>query len=281
MGEDRHSAFRRAVEGPDERIDLGRAALAVAADEYPGLRPEVYLARLDALASRARDLSSGETGPYRLIAAVNYVLFTQEGFRGNREDYYDPRNSFLNDVIERRLGIPITLSVLYLEVARRAGLEVRGVGFPGHFLVQYAGPEEEAGRIVIDAYDKGEVLWVEELQKILDGLYGAGKVAFRPEFLAPVTSRQILQRMLNNLKSIYLGKENFPRALSAAERLVILDPASAPEIRDRGLLYLKLDSFEQAIGDLEKYLELAPDAADAGDIREQVEELRKGALRLH
>ncbi len=281
MGEDRHSAFRRAVEGPDDRIDLGRAALAIAEDEYPRLQPEVYLARVDALASRARDLSSGETGPYRLIAAVNYVLFTQEGFRGNRDDYYDPRNSFLNDVIERRLGIPITLSVLYMEVARRAGLELRGVGFPGHFLVEYAGAEEETGRVVIDAYDRGEVLWVEELQKILDGLYGAGKVAFRPEFLAPVTNRQILQRMLNNLKSIYLRKESLSPALSASERLVILDPGSAPEVRDRGLLYLKLDRFEQANADLEKYLELAPDAADAGDIREHLEELKKGALRLH
>ena len=281
MGEDRHSAFRRAVEGPDGPIDLGRAALAVAADEYPDLRPEIYLARLDALASRARDLSSGETGPYRLIAAINYVLFTREGFRGNREDYYDPRNSFLNDVIERRRGIPITLSVLYMEVARRAGLELSGVGFPGHFLIKYAGPEEEADRIIIDAYDQGEVLGVEELQAILDGLYGAGKVAFRPEFLAPVAHRQIVERMLNNLKSIYLRKENFSRALSVSERLAILDPASAPEVRDRGLLYLKLDRFEEATRDLEKYLELLPGAEDAAEIREQLAELKKGALRLN
>src|SRR5262249_8416488 len=154
----------------------------------------------------------------------------QEGFRANRTNYYDPRNSFLNDVLERKKGIPITLSVVYLEVARRAGLELRGVGFPGHFLVKCAEGEEE---IVIDPFDKGEVRTVEDLQMLLDGLYG-GKVALRPEFLAPVTHRQIVQRMLNNLKGIYLSEENLLKALSAAERLVILQPSSAPEIRDRG-----------------------------------------------
>jgi len=253
MGTDGHSHFRCVIAAGGE-IDLARAALAIAQDEYPSLRPEPYLARLDELAARARSFAGAESDACRLIAAINYVLFNQEGFRGNRGDYYDPRNSFLNDVIERKKGIPITLSVLYIEVARRAGLELRGVGFPGHFLVKYEQGDEE---IVIDPFDKGEVRMLEDLQTLLDGLY-AGKVAFRPEFLAPVTHR-----------------------LSAAERLVMLDPSSAPEIRDRGMLYLKLECFQQAIGDLETYLRLAPDASDADDIREQVVDLKKGAARLH
>jgi regulator of sirC expression with transglutaminase-like and TPR domain len=276
MANERHSVFRRAVAAQGE-IDLGRAALAVAQDEYPALRPEVYLAKLDEYAARARTFAGGELNPYRLVASINYVLFKQEGFRGNRGDYYDPRNSFLNDVIERKKGIPITLSVLYIEVAARAGLKLDGVGFPGHFLVKCVDGEDE---IVIDPFDKGEVRTLEDLQTLLDGLYN-GKVALRPEFLAPVTHRQIIHRLLNNLKGIYLSEENLLKALSAAERLVILEPSSAPEIRDRGMLYLKLECFQQAIGDLETYLRLAPDASDIDDVREQVVELKKGAARLH
>lgn len=276
MGNDRHSVFRRIVAQAGDEFDLARAALVIAQDEYPALEAEVYLARLDELAARVRCLSGGESDPYRLIASVNVVLFTQESFRGNRGDYYDPRNSFLNEVLDRKKGIPITLSVIYMEVARRAGLPIQGVGFPGHFLVKYESNDEE---IVIDPFDKGEVRTLEELQALLDGLYNR-KVPLRPEFLAPVTSRQIVRRMLNNLKAIYLGDENFAKALSAAERLVILEPASAPEIRDRGALYLKLECFQQAISDFEAYLRLAPGASDAEDIREQLVELKKGAA-LH
>ncbi|HKA34993.1 MAG TPA: tetratricopeptide repeat protein [Candidatus Binatia bacterium] len=276
MGSDRHSVFRRIVAQAGDDFDLARAALAIAQDEYPALEPEAYLARLDRLAARVRDLAGGKSDPYRMIAALNHVLFTQESFRGNRGDYYDPRNSFLSDVLERKKGIPITLSVIYTEVARRAGLPLRGVGFPGHFLVKYESNDEE---IVIDPFDKGEVRTLEELQALLDELYN-GKVALRPEFLAPVTNRQIIHRILNNLKGIYLSEENLAKALSAAERLVILDPASAPEIRDRGVLYLKLECFQQAINDFEAYLRLAPDASDAEDIREQLVELKKCAA-LH
>jgi regulator of sirC expression with transglutaminase-like and TPR domain len=272
MADDRHLLFRRAIARPDAEIDLGHAALTVAEDEYPALKPETYLERLDRLAAAARDLSGENPSVYRLLAAINYVLFTQEGYRGDREDYYDPRNSFLNDVIDRRIGIPITLSVLYMEVARRVGLQLHGVGFPGHFLVKYTGNE---GEFVIDPFDGGEVRTFDELQEKLDAVYG-GKVPFRSDLLAPVSSRQIIFRMLNNLKAIYLKRENFRKALSVVERLVILDPTSAHEIRDRGLFYLKLEYFPQAMEDLESYLSLAPDAADAEEIRDQVENLKKG-----
>jgi regulator of sirC expression with transglutaminase-like and TPR domain len=277
MADDRHRTFRAAIELPDDKIDLGRAALAIAREAYPDLRVETYLEGLDRLAAMARDRSAGENSPYRLIACLNHVLFAQEAYRGNRDDYYDPRNSFLNDVIERRKGIPITLSVLYMEVARRAGLNLHGIGFPGHFMVKYAGDE---GEIVIDPFDNGEVRTPEELQQMLDGLYG-GKVAFHPDFLAPVSNRDILQRMLNNLKAIYLRQEDFPKALATAERLVILDPTSPQEIRDRGLLYLKVERYPEAVDDLETYLRLAPDAADSDEILHQLENLKKRSVQVH
>jgi len=276
MADERHRIFRRAVEIPDDRIDLGRAALAIAREEYPNLNADAHLSRLDQLAAAVRDRAAGENGPYRLLACLNYVLFTREGYRGNRDDYYDPKNSFLNDVIERRIGIPITLSVLYMEVARRVGLRLYGVGFPGHFLVKYSGDEE----IVIDPFDRGEVRTADELQELLDGLY-IGKVVFQPDLLAPISNKQIIKRMLDNLKAIYARQGNYVKALSVAERLVILDPTSAPEIRDRGLLYLELEHFPQAIDDLETYLRLAPDAEDAEKLSAQVESLKKRAARIH
>jgi regulator of sirC expression with transglutaminase-like and TPR domain len=277
MAEERHRIFRAAVELPDDEIDIGRAALAIALEEYPTLDIQSDRDRLDQLAAVVRDRSAGEKGPYRLIACLNFVLFTQEGYRGNRDDYYDPRNSFLNDVIGRGIGIPIALSVLYMEVAHRAGLRLHGVGFPGHFLVKYAGDE---GEIVVDPFDKGEVRTTEELQEMLDRLYG-GKVRLQPEFLSRVSNRQIVQRMLANLKAIYVREENFLKAVSVVERLVILDPISADEIRDRGLLYLKLERFSEAVDDLETYLRLAPEAADAEEILEQVQTLKKRPAQVH
>ncbi|MFQ5904263.1 MAG: SirB1 family protein [Candidatus Binatia bacterium] len=277
MAADIHKSFSQAVRCPDDEIDLGRASLAIAHGEYPDLDIESYVARMDRLAATVKDRSGGETNPYRLIASINYVLFSQEGFQGNRDDYYDPKNSFLNEVMDRRRGIPITLSVLYMEVARRVGLILHGVGFPGHFLVKYVGREEE---IVIDPFHGGEVRGVEELEDLLDKIYG-GKVGFQPEFLSPVSKKQILKRMLNNLKAIYLHQGDLLKGLSVIERLVVLEPNSAQEIRDRGLLYLKLECFSQALEDLEAYLRLAFHAEDAGEIREQVVSLRKRVTLIH
>ena len=261
----------------DDEIDLGRAALAIAHAEHPELDIESYVARMDHLAAAVRDRAGGEADSYRLIAAMNYTLFNVEGFRGNRDDYYDPKNSFLNEVMERKQGIPITLSVLYMEVARRVGLNLCGVGFPGHFLVKHVGKEEE---IVIDPFHRGEVRSIEELEDMLDEIY-RGRIAFQPEFLFPVSKKQILRRILNNLKAIYLRQGDFPKSLSVVERLLILEPNSAQEMRDRGLLYLKLECFPQALEDLEAYLRLAPYADDAVEIREQTVSLKKLVTQIH
>lgn len=272
-----YKSFRQAVQCLDDEIDLGRAALAIAHAEHPELDIESYVARMDRLAAAVQDRSGGEADSYRLIAAMNYTLFSVEGFRGNQDDYYDPKNSFLNEVMERKQGIPITLSVLYMEVARRVGLDLCGVGFPGHFLVKHVGKEEE---IVIDPFHQGEVRSIEELEDMLDEIY-RGRIAFQREFLFPVSKKQILRRILNNLKAIYLRQGDFPKSLSVVERLLILEPNSAQEMRDRGLLYLKLECFPQALEDLEAYLRLAPYADDAAEIREQAVSLKKRQTQIH
>jgi regulator of sirC expression with transglutaminase-like and TPR domain len=277
VANDTHRSFRLAVQRPDDEIDLGRAALAIAHLEYPGLDIESYVTRMERLAAAVQDLSGGEADSYRLIAALNYTLFSVEGFRGNQDDYYDPKNSFLNDVLERRQGIPITLSVLYMEVARRAGVVFYGVGFPGHFLVKHEGTE---GQIVIDPFHQGEIRSIEELEEMLDKMYG-GRIRFQPEFLSPVSKKRILKRMLNNLKSIYLQQGDLLKGLSVVDRLVILEPNSAHERRDRGLLYLKLECFSQALEDLETYLRLAPYADDAAEIRAQAASLRQRRTLIH
>lgn len=260
----KYPAFVEAVCAPEDQIDLARAGLAIAQAEYPDLDIGRYLIKIDGMAEQVRNRAGEHADPLRLIAALNLVLFTKEGLRGNSADYYDPKNSFLNDVMERKRGIPISLSVIYMEVARRAGLNLSGVGFPGHFLVKYVGSEEE---VVIDPFHRGAILTAEELQEHLDQIYG-GKVALHKNLLAPTTKKQILVRMLNNLKSIYLEQEDFERALSIVQRLLIVEPSSAQDIRDRGLLYLKQECFLQAKADLERYLNMAPDAEDAGTIRE-------------
>ncbi len=269
--------FSHAVKCQDNEIDLGRAALVIAQMEYPDLEVEPYLKRMDRLATVIKDLVGDEDSVFRLLACINIVLFKQEGFQGNRSNYYDPKNSFLNDLIDRKMGIPITLSVLYQEVARRAGLTLHGVGFPGHFLLKHIDHEEE---IIIDPFNGGEVRSDAELQSLLDEIY-PGKAVLKFEFLSPVSKRQILKRMLINLRGIYLHQGDFLRGLSVEERLVILEPNPVREYRDRGLLHLRIENFSQALEDLETYLRLASDANDADEIREQVSSLKKRVTQLH
>jgi len=214
---------------------------------------------------------------YRSMAALNYVLFKQHAFHGNRDDYFDPKNSFLNEVIERKTGIPITLSVLYMEVGRRAGLRLDGVGFPGHFLVKSVGDGEE---IVIDPFNGGEIKSREDIDTMLFKLHG-GKVKFHSDFLASSTKKDILKRMLANLKAIYINGNDLIKSLSVLDRLLILDPASAEDARDRGVVYLRLECYAQAREDFETYLRLRPDAEDAMLVREQLVRLAKEGTRIH
>jgi regulator of sirC expression with transglutaminase-like and TPR domain len=277
LSTDPYRDFRQAVDRPEEKIELSRAALTIALTDYPDLDIPDYLARIDLLANEVTGRLGPEADIYRSIAALNYVLFRQYGFHGNRDDYFNPKNSFLNEVIERKTGIPITLSVLYMEVAQRVGLRLDGVGFPGHFLVKCVGDGEE---IVIDPFNSGEIRSREDIDKMLFDLYG-GKVVFHSDFLASSTKKDILKRMLANLKAIYTNGNDLVRSLSALDRLVILDPTSALDIRDRGTVYLRLECYAQAREDFETYLRLRPDAEDAMLVREQLVGLAKEATRIH
>jgi len=277
MAGDLIADFRRAVSGPDDRVDLACAALEIARDDYPDLDVAGYLRRIDQIAVHVMERLESEKTVYHRIAALNSVMFEEHGFHGNRRNYYDPKNSFLNEVIERKMGIPISLSVLYMEVAQRTGLPLYGVSFPGHFLVKYSDDRE---RIVIDPFNAGEVKSRESLRQLLKSLYG-GKVTLVDDFLEPVTKKQIIRRMLNNLKMIYLQEKNFLKTLAVLQRLVVLDPSSAEDIRDRGSVYLKLECFQYALADFESYLGLVPNAKDADAVREEIVALRKQVQQIH
>ncbi|HET7006423.1 MAG TPA: tetratricopeptide repeat protein [Candidatus Binatia bacterium] len=277
MVNDPYREFRQAIERPDERIDLGRAALTIALADYPDLDIASYLKRIDDLAVQVSQRSGPEADIFRSIAALNYVLFKEQGFRGNRDEYYDPKNSFLNEVLDRKRGLPITLSILYMEVGQRNGLAVEGVGFPGHFLVKTISEGQE---IVIDPFNAGDVKSYEALQAMLDQFHG-GRVRLHRDFLAALPKKQILKRMLTNLKAIYGRGGELVKLLAVLDRLIILDPCSVEDVRDRGSVYLRLDCHGQAKDDFETYLRLAPDAKDAAAIREQLVELAKHTVLIH
>ncbi len=266
------ACFVEALDREEGKIDLIRANLLIAkCVEYPDLDIDEYLARFEKMASEIQSrLDSADRGPRSLIHVINRYLFASQGFHGNENDYYDPRNSFLNDVMDRRTGIPITMSTLFIELAGRTGLALEGVGFPGHFVVKYSGPGFE---FLIDPFNKGRMLSENDCQDILDRIYGGG-VEFRSEMLATVTKKQIIGRMLSNLKGIYVDSKNYQKALWVVELILDLSPGNALEIRDRGLLYHRLECFSRALHDLETYLNLRSDAPDGEAMIDFISRLR-------
>jgi regulator of sirC expression with transglutaminase-like and TPR domain len=274
-----HSRLQRMLEDREENFDLAEAALLMAVDEYPGLDVAAYLARLDAFSDSVCHRVSAAASVQARLTALNEVLFTEERFTGNTDEYYDPRNSFLNEVLDRRLGIPITLSIVYLAVGRRAGLALDGISFPGHFLVKL--PIDD-GVIVLDPYSSGVSLSEDELIGLLQRV--AGQVERTPmslvQLLATAGKRDILARMLRNLKAIYVRQNDWPKALSAVQRIMLVSEA-VEELRDRGLIYQRLECFRAAVNDYERYLTQLPSADDAQDIQDRVETLRPMIARLH
>ena len=276
-------AFEALIAGEDAAIDLGQAALLIASEEYPELDATRYLAQLDALALQVRGvLGVPEIGdltqyaqvqdPFAVIDAMNQVLFVREHFRGSsKADYNNPRNSFLNDVLERRIGIPITLSLIYMEVGRRLGVQIDGIGMPFHFIVGYRLPE---GRIYIDAYEKGRILTERDCRERMERVF-KGKVHFNRHWLDAVSHKQLLVRMLDNLKYIYLYRGDDERALAVCDRLVLLAPNAAIERRDRGRVYVHLKKYGRALRDLNKYLELASDGEDIEEVQRQIKAIRQ------
>jgi len=263
------SRFAALVSQPESAVDLAEAALLIAAEEYPQLVPETYLRRLDLIAERVKDRSWNENAPILVLQDVSRVLFDEEGFKGNITDYYDPRNSFLNDVLDRHLGIPIALSIIYLEVGWRLGLPLHGVNFPGHFLVRYDG---EGVKLLVDPFQAGLVRFEDEAQELLDHVYG-GAVKMQPEFLRVADRKDIIVRVLSNLKGIYLNRRDDVKALSAIERTLLVRPDSADDERDRGIVLTRIGREREAAVALRRYLELMPDAPDAGRVRLLLEQL--------
>ena len=265
--------FADIMAGPDDQVDLAQAALLIACEEYPDLDVERYLRRVDQLAGVVAARVEEDGGPLSAVRALNGLLFDEEGFRGNLEDYYDPRNSFLNDVLDRRTGIPITLSTLYIEVGRRAGLDVEGIGLPGHFVVRVDGT-------LVDPFHNGMVLSEEDCQKRLDRIYG-GRLKLDDTMLAACERKAILARTLGNLKAIYTKAGDFFRALNVVELLLRVDPSSLGEMRDRGMLHASLDCYALAARELEEYLEKSGNAPGNDPVRLKAAEMRALAARVN
>lgn len=262
----------------DENIDVLRAALTYARSEYPALDVEQYVARVDLLAARIRSVLPAEAGAHEILNIINRVLFEEEKFRGNRNDYYDPRNSYLNEVLDRRLGIPITLSVLYMEVARRVGVPVFGVGMPGHFLLKHY--DVGGHETFIDPFSGGHLLNHTECEVRMGEVYG-GQIRMQRQFLNSVRNRQILTRMLNNLRSVYISGRSFRKALTIVDFIVTLHPRSPEDIRQRALLRYNEGMLRLAAEDLDEYVRIAPDASDAEEMRETALSIRRSLAMMN
>jgi len=272
-----------ALVAEDQGFPLLEAAIAVAQDDVPGLDPQTVLMQIDALCERLRRRIPSDAVPLQRLRFLNRFFFHELGFAGNVNDYYDTRNSYLHEVLVTRRGIPITLALLYVEFAAQAGLQARGVSFPGHFLVKLRMPR---GEVVIDPFN-GHSLSREELEERLGpyrrqrGLVGDFEAPLGL-FLQAAPPRDVLARLLRNLKEIHRTAEDYARLLAVQQRLVALLPQAWEEWRDRGLALAELGADEAAAADLAAYLDHCGDAEDAPALRVRLAELRRaGSQRLH
>ncbi|HUF21373.1 MAG TPA: tetratricopeptide repeat protein [Burkholderiales bacterium] len=279
MGEALAERLTGIISGADSEINLPEAALLVASHRYPDLDVQHYLGALDTLGETLRQRIDPSASEPERIVALNQFLFGDLGFAPNADDYYDPRNSLLNEVIDRRVGIPITLSLVYMEVGKRVGLPLQGVCFPGHFLVKC---KVSDGLAILDPYSGGTSLGIVDLQRRLREVRG-GEVsrAIIAGLLVGSSNKEILLRVLRNLKAIYLRSHQLEHALAVMEWIVRAAPDQAVEVRDRGMVYQELDCFRAAIADFDLYLELDPGCTDADDIRLRRIRLQQAAARLN
>jgi len=277
--------FAELMARDEAEIDLARACLLIAADVYPALDIDGYLGEIERFAVRLRGrIPPGERAEERVVA-LNRFLFGDLGFTGNADNYYDPRNSYLNEVLDRRTGIPLTLSVLYMEIGHRIGLGLEGVSFPGHFLVRLP---LRGAMLVLDPFSGGEAQSEadlrERLQRVIpEGAAGGVPVAELPldSFLEPASKRQILARLLRNLKGIYRGADRPQRLLEVLNRTLIVSPDAHGDLRERGMLYERLECYRAALKDLQDYAALEPEAPDIDDVRALVLELSTRCARLN
>lgn len=264
--------FSEEIRRSEEDLDLAAIALLIAQEEYPQLPIDSYLLRLDQLAEEVRGRLGDETAPLVVLQELLHTLFQHHGFRGNRDAYYDPRNSFLNDVLDRRTGIPLTLGIVLLEVGWRLELPMEGVSFPHHFLVRFCG---EGMDLLIDPFAAGEVRFQDQAQDFLDRIYG-GMVRVQPNFLRKATRRDILLRLLGNLRGVYINARDDHRALSVIERILLLRPDAGPERRTLGILLARLGKPAEARAALQTYLADHPQAQDAARVRAIIRRIDRG-----
>lgn len=262
--------FEEIAGRPEALLDLVEASLVIDLEEDPRLDVDRHLHDVRVWSDAVRQRLEGSRDVERIVDTINRLLFDEEGFLGTNDDYYDPRSALLSEALDRHAGLPITLSILYIELSRRAGIEATGVALPGRFLVKFTGP---FGVIVVDPFDGGRVLSTVELQKILDGMYGGG-VQLREHHLRSFTPRQILARELAQLKAAYLAQRELARAAASMDRLLILDARDAYEVRDRAAVAMQMHAYAQAIELFERYLVLMPSADDRSRVREQIAYLR-------
>jgi regulator of sirC expression with transglutaminase-like and TPR domain len=277
--------FEEILSDKEERIDLARACLMIAQDAYPELDVDRYLGDIERMAIRLRARLPQAGGAEEAVVALNQFLYSDLGYWGNTEDYYDPRNSYLNEVLERRTGIPITLGILYMELGRRVGLPLEGISFPGHFLVRL---RLRGGTLVLDPFSGGSPQAEDELRRRLERVIPEQARAGMPvaelpldSFLEPASKRQILARVLRNLKGIYRQADKPERMLEVLNRMLVVSPEASAELRDRGYVYQRLECWRPALKDLTDYLEREPDAPDATDVRASVVDLSARCARLN
>lgn len=275
--DDLRSRFSELVGIPEPELDLFAAAFHIARIEYPDVDETPYIDRLNEMADEVASRFPDGAGPYHRLEAINHHLYGDLGFSGNGEDYYDPRNSYLNDVMDRRTGIPITLSVVYREVARRAGLRMAGISMPGHFLLQCAG-EDRA--IFVDVFDRGIVLTRAECADRMKQIYGR-EAELSDAHLLPVGPRETLARILNNLRSIYIERSEWAKALAAVEWSQVVAPHDILLYREAGALAFQLGQLAKAEEAWDEYLRRVPDAPDAETIAAALITLRQTRHRVN
>ena len=261
--------FVRMAGLPDDEIDLARAGFLIAAMEYPGLDLDHQFGLLDSLSAGVAGRLDASQDPLFCVNTLSEYLFDEVGFQGNLDDYYDPQNSFLNEVLRRRLGIPITLSLVCIEVGKRLDIPLLGVSLPGHFLLRHQQEED----LFIDPFNKGILLSEEECAQRLQQVTQTN-VPWDSRYLSPVGNRDFVARILRNLKNIYLQRQDHNRAIMTIDRLIVLQPAATQERRDRGIVRYNLGHHDEALEDLTEYLDSDPESGDDEDVEQLVRHLR-------
>jgi regulator of sirC expression with transglutaminase-like and TPR domain len=271
---DIRNRFERLAELPEESVDLVSGALLIARTSYPHVDETFYRQYLEGLVERFKSRLDQDDRPTAMLDKLNCIIFDEEGFRGNRRDYFDPDNSFLNRVIDRKLGIPITLSLLYIGVGQSAGMNLQGIALPGHFIAALLQPSQ---RILLDPFNKANILTEKECRKIA----ATQSDPLRMTDLTPAKPKAILIRMLRNLKAIYFHSGNDLKTFEMLHWILILNPDAAKERLERGLRYEAMGHSDRAVNDFEAYLKLSPESENTLEIKSKIGQLRKQTSWIH